>query len=416
MAVLARELVARGHDVTFFHHPDLAPRITSLNLRFVPVGGLVLPEGWLDSTLGHASRVRGMLGMRPLIREVARGTAMLCEELPEALRFANIDVIVCDELEPAGGMVAHHMGLPYVSVAAALPFNWEPGVPPPYVGWSFGDTRWHHLRNTVAQSIGLKLQAPLHEVVETYTKKWKLGPHRHVQHYASGFAQIAQLTPALDYPRRSLIGCFHYCGPFRDHARVATTNSAPRHRRRAFASLGSLQGHRFDIFDRIADAAATLDLDLTIAHGGRLSREEVKHLSGRADVRDFVSYEDVMQGADVAIMHGGMNGILDALALGVPVVVIPLAFEQAAIASRVRYSGVGLVCRSHTRRLADKIGKVVMEPSYALAASRLRAEIQASGGVRCAADITEHVAKTGRPCLNEDAVAADPSLRHCALA
>ena len=254
-------------------------------------------------------------------------------------------------------------------------------------------------------------------MIGAYAARWRLGRKRGLDDCASGFAQIAQLTPSLDYPRRALIGCFHYCGPLRDPATARGASPDRRGSGRAFASLGSMQGHRADIFEQIADAAAACGLDLTVAHGGRLPAADAARLSRRATVRDFVDYDEILAETDLAIMHGGMNGVLDALARGVPMVVVPLTFEQPAIAARVAYAGAGVVCRPRAlgRRLAGAMRRIQDNPSFAAAAAALRVEIRAAGGVVRAADIVEQVARTGRPCLNAGTAAADPALAPFAL-
>ena len=92
--------------------------------------------------------------------------------------------------------------------------------------------------------------------------------------------------------------------------------------------------------------------------------------------------------------------------------VIPLTFEQPAIAARVRYAGAGVVCgpRALGRGLARAIATIQDDASFAAAAARLRDEIRACGGVKRAADIVEQVARTGRPCLNAGAASADAAL------
>ena len=411
VAALATEIVRRGHRVTFVHHPDVAPVIESRGLEFHPIDASALPEGSLARALDAASGVSGPFGLVPLIREFALGSRMFCEGLPDVLRKLAVDAIVGDSIEPAVGLVAEHMGLPFVSVAAALPLNWEPGVPSPFVGWRYGVTRFHDYRNIAVQHIAQVMQRPLRDVVRHYTQQWNLSPKRSVQDCASGYAQIAQIVPSLDYPRRSLIGCFHYCGPLRE---PTSPPIAPRRRtRRAFASLGSLQGHRADVFERIAAAAARNSLELTIAHGGRLTTDAAVRLGRRATVHDFVAYDQIFAEVDVAILHGGMNGTLDALARGVPLVTLPLAYEQGAIAERTRYAGVGIVCpaRASAGCLSRAIAEVIGNPAYAERAAAVAREIRAAGGVVRAADIVEQVQRTGRPCLNEKTIAANPELR-----
>jgi zeaxanthin glucosyltransferase len=346
--------------------------------------------------------VRGLRGMRGVVRDFARSTAMLCETLPAALREFSIDLVVGDWVEPAAGLVARRLGIPYISVAAALPLNYEPGVPPPFFASAYGEGRLHRGRNMAVQWGSEALQAPLRGVIKSYAASWGLGSLARVEHCASGYAQIAQITPLLDYPRRSLIGCFHYCGPLRYPEKDEGAAGRDPTSRRAFASLGSLQGHRMDLFVRIADAAVSCGLDLTIAHGGRLTRNQVDGLSARgANVLEFVSYDEAFEGIGLAILHGGLNGVLDALKAGLPIVAIPLAFEQPAIGARVYRAGAGLVsnARASSARLARTINEVRYNPCFARAAAKLQAEFKIAGGVRRAADIVEQVSATGQPVL-----------------
>ena len=401
MAALASELVRRGHTATFLHVADVAPRLSRLSHNFVPIGAASHPRGWLDAATRNLGRVNGPLGIGPVIQDLAGMTAMLCRELPQALRALSVDMVLADQFEAAGGMVAYHLGLPFISLAAALPLNWEEGIPCPFVGWSPGETRWHRYRNIASAYAAKTAMRPVGDVIEAYAAQWRLGPGRQVGHYMSGFAQISQLVQGLDFPRRSLIGCFHYCGPLRRE--TAPAIPASRSSGRAFASLGTLQGHRVAMFERIARATQACGIELTIAHGGLLSKDEVARLSRHARVHAFVPQAQVLAETDVAVLHGGLNTVLDALAQGVPVVVLPLAFEQSAIAARVKRAGAGRVAKAWkagTGRLTRLIGDVLREPPYAEAAARLRDEIRAAGGVKRAADIVEHVVTTGRPCLS----------------
>jgi zeaxanthin glucosyltransferase len=55
---------------------------------------------------------------------------MLFRDAPAAIRDAGVDSLIVDQIEMAGGTVAEHLGLPFVSVAAALPINLDVSVPP----------------------------------------------------------------------------------------------------------------------------------------------------------------------------------------------------------------------------------------------------------------------------------------------
>ena len=44
----------------------------------------------------------------------------------------------------------------------------------------------------------------------------------------------------------------------------------------------------------------------------------------------------------MAFLHGGMNGINEALSSGVPVIVMPFSSDQGDVAARVHHSGAGI--------------------------------------------------------------------------
>ena len=408
MAALARELVSRGNRVTFLHMPDAAPLLAERGLDFRPVGAGSHPPGTLAQVLRRMARIRFPFGLGGVIRDVAAATDMLCRELPGALRVIGADILVCDQTEAAGGLVARHLGMPYVSVANALPLNREPGVPPPFTSWRYDPSRWGRERNLGGYRVSGLLMRRLRAVIEARGAEWQLGPLRSIEDCASPFAQISQLVAGLDFPRRELPESFHYVGPLRGGEPVPADFTMPSGDGRplAYASLGTLQGSRVRLFRRIAEAGSRAGLQLVLAHGGGLTPDQVRRLPDRPAAFAFVPQPEVLREARLAILNGGLNTVLDGLAAGVPLVVVPIAFEQGAIAARVERAGAG---RAVSRRFlsADRLARaarsVLEEPSYAEAARRLRAEISAAGGVGLAADIVEAVAARGGPVTRDEA-------------
>ena len=103
--------------------PDPASSSTRLDVRPIrPAPSPKSKDGWADPN--------GPIGMRQIIAQVARTTDMLAGEGARPRVSLQIEAVVTDQLEPAGALVAEHLGLPYVSVANALLLNREPDVPP----------------------------------------------------------------------------------------------------------------------------------------------------------------------------------------------------------------------------------------------------------------------------------------------
>ena len=401
MLALAAALERRGHRATFLHMADAARLVEPRGLAFRPLGASSHPPGFLAEMTRGLGRLNGPFGVRRTVQRVAGITEMLCRELPAALRAIGADMVICDQVEAAGGLVAEHLGLPHVSLASALPINWEAAVPPIFTPWRYDPSPWAVKRNRVGYHASAYLMRPIGSVVIAYAARWNLGARRRVDHALSRSLQISQMVPGLEFPRSRLPPVFHYVGPLRGAAPPGP--ALPRDGRPlAYASLGSLQGGRFRVFRRFAEAAERAGMQLVLTHAGGLTEAQVARLPGRPLAFDFLPQAPILREASVAILHGGLNTVLDAGAAGVPVVVVPIAFEQGAIAVRVEQAGVGIGLprwRLSAPSLADAVLRVRDEPGYRAAAGRLRDEIARAGGAARAADLVETLLRTGQPVV-----------------
>ena len=411
MAALARELGRRGHRATYAGIADSEPLARRAGaFDFVAIGRTTHPTGTLPGLLRRIARADGVLGLRGVIRDVAAMTSALLDDLPPVLREMGADAIVCDGTEAAGGLVAEHLGLPVITVANALPLNREPGVPPEFVGWAYDASPKALERNQAGHRVADLLMGRQARVIAGAAERWGLPARRTIAGCLSPLAQMSQLVSGLDFPRADLPEHFHYVGPLRDAAAAgspALVLPPDDGRPLAYASLGTLFGGRFRTFRRIASAAKTLDLRLVLSHGGLLTETQAARLDG-ADVHAFVPQDVVFAKAEAAILNGGLNSVMDALARGVPIVALPMAFEQDAIASRLVRSGAGLAVGRWSRsakRIAAALDRVLTEPAFRDAAGRLSTDIATAGGTVAAADIVEAVLRSGRSVTRADAAA-----------
>jgi UDP:flavonoid glycosyltransferase YjiC (YdhE family) len=72
----------------------------------------------------------------------------------------------------------------------------------------------------------------------------------------------------------------------------------------------------------------------------------------------------------------------------VPIVALPIGFEQPGTAARLKWLGAGEVASPRfvtVRSLAARLTRVLSEPGYRRAAERLSAEMALAGGARGAA-------------------------------
>ena len=390
MSVLARELTGRGHRVTFLGFPDMRPRLPP-DLDFEVFGSSDQPLGSLEPYLHRIARLGGPLSLLRLIRDLAAFADTICRDLPEALDRVTPDALVIDQTDAAASLVATARGLPFANVANALPLNLEPGVPAPVLPWPYDPSPRGLRRNRGGYRVARWVERPITKVIRRHAERLGRPDIRFADETWSEQAQITQCVRGLDFPREQLPDHFHYLGPFRGADDPIDFDLPEDGRPLIFCSLGTLQGSRAQIFGAVTEAAARLDATLLIAHGGLLPEREIARLPGRPIVRSYVPQRAVLARASLAITHAGFNTVMDALSFGVPMVALPITFEQPATGARLERAGVARVLngRRTAVRIREAISEVLADPQYRERARSLQAEIASSGGVRRAADILE---------------------------
>lgn len=403
LEALAQQLRQRGHRVTFFHQIDAANHLTDPGIGFQAVGRGSHPAGALASVLRRAASPGSPLGLRRVIHDMAATTDMLCKELPNALRHAQVDLLVCDQMEAAGGLVAEALGLPYVSVACALPINREPGVPLPVMLWSYGQRPRDLEMQRASTSVYDAMMAPHRAVIRAHAAAFGLTPRQALHDCLSPHAQISQTTAGFDFPRHAAPLHFHHVGPLRTPtAQLMPELGLSPDKPFVFASLGTLQGQRKALFRRIAKACCRQGVQVLIAHCAGLTQAQADALRvpGQVWVTGFAPQQAVLQRADAVISHAGLNTALDACAAGVPVLALPIAFDQPGVAARLVHAGAGLKASprwTSSRALGRLLQRLLDEPSYTANAQRLGAELAKAGGAAQAADLVEQVCANAVP-------------------
>lgn len=389
MAALARELGSRGHLVTFVGFPDMQS-LLPIGLNFISFGKEDQPPGSLQPYLARLSRLNGYWGVRRLMRDLAGFAETACKDLPSVLQRLRPDALIIDQTDTAASLVARALALPFVNVANALPMNPEPGVPPPVLPWAYDPSARGIRRNIGGYRVAALVERPVAQVIRRHAKSFGLGTIRHAHEIWSDRCQITQCVKSLDFPRQQLPGGFHYVGPLRQ-PEPSLEFDLPADRPLVFCSLGSLQGSRIRTFRRVAQAAADLDLDLLVAHGGLLPESLIGTLPGNPLVRAFVPQQAVLARSSLAVTHCGFNTVVDALSCATPMVALPIAFEQPATGARLARAGVAVVLqRAQTlRRIRRAMEQLLLNDSYRINAAHLATDIAMAGGVRRAADLVE---------------------------
>jgi MGT family glycosyltransferase len=394
MGALGRELISRGHRVTYFQMLDLEDKVRSEGLDFEPIGESDHPRGSLPVALKQLGHLGGFAALRFTIGQVAKTSVMLCRDGPAAIRQAGVDVLLVDQMEPAGGAVAEHLDIPFVTLCNALAVNRDPAVPPPFTPWRYRDTAWARIRNSLGYAVSDWVMRPIMSIVADYRRSWGLRPLSGPDDSFSKIAQISQMPKEFDFPRSTLPERFHYVGPLRRAPVKAIPFPWNRLDGRpiVYASLGTLQNSRAALFRCFAEACDGLEVQLVISHGGGLDTEEAAGLPGSPLVVAYAPQLEVLERASLAITHAGLNTVLDSLMSGVPMVAVPIAYEQPAIARRIERAGAGRAISLHrltASLLRKSLVRTLSQPREPRSPSPLACWDRAARGTLRAAEIVE---------------------------
>lgn len=393
LEALAAALGRRGHRATFVLNAGGRRLVAAPGLPVEEVAGRLD----LDAVIRRAARPNGVFGVLRTVSDMAALTDALCAEAPAILGRIGADAVIGDQMEAAAGLVAEHLGLPFVSVAGALPINSAPGVPPPFLGWPFDPSAEGLKRNAGGERVANLLLRKQRRTVEAWSERFGIGHRASLEDCLSPRLQIVQTVPSFDYPRPPLAG-YVPVGPIRraEAAERPLPFTPDPAKPLVFASLGTLQGHRIKIFRTIAEACRGLDVELLIAHCGGLSDSQARSL-GAAFVTGFAPQEAVLAKASLCITHGGVNTVMDALLAGVPLLAIPIAFDQKGVAARIVHNRVG---KSLSRRflrpgaVRSAVAELLGDPGFRKRAAAIGRDIAASGGLEAAADLIHDLAGT----------------------
>jgi UDP:flavonoid glycosyltransferase YjiC (YdhE family) len=94
----------------------------------------------------------------------------------------------------------------------------------------------------------------------------------------------------------------------------------------------------------------------------------------------------------IVITHGGPNTVFEALMAGRPIVAIPLAHDQPAVAARLARLGIAEVLpvmRLSARKVNRAVTRVLGDPRYRCAALKMQATLHSLHGLQRAGDVIE---------------------------
>lgn len=219
-----------------------------------------------------------------------------------------------------------------------------------------------------------------------------------------------QLTvPSFEYPRGDAPAHFRCIGPIPqdpggDYDPPAWWPELSGDRPAVVVTQGTLANG--DLTELVVPTVRGLaDLDVLVVaatvreDGPDDARRELGEVPANTRLAAFVPFDRLLPRADVLVTNGGYGGVHTALHHGVPLVVAAATEDKPEVAARVEWSGTGVNLRTGTPHAADvraAVQKVLADPNFRLRAETLGKEFNQYRPFDAIAEIVEAATRPTR--------------------
>jgi rhamnosyltransferase subunit B len=394
---LALELQARGHEPVIATMTYYREKIEDAGLKFTAVRPNIQQPKEQDQELIEK------------IMEPKTGAKFLTEEVIfPAIRESYSDLLAASEgadllithpAAPAGPMVGHKTGMPWIStVLAPLSFfsAYDPPVAP-FWQWTnklrvLGPRVMRFLLDTMMNQYKAKAITSFRDEVglADYGHPMFAGQHSPTCVLALFSKVFAQPQP--DWPQQTHVtGFCYYDGRHEPQMSRELLNFLDAGSPPIVFTLGSSAVWvARDFFRQCIEATVALGRRAILVIGDE--RNKLDKLPDGIIAVDYASYQSLLPRASAVVHHGGVGTTSQGLLAGVPTLIVPFAFDQSDNAEHARRLGTSrTVYRQNYKaaRVARELDKLLNEESYAQKARAISQKLKLENGPAAAADLIE---------------------------
>ncbi|MFE9003545.1 macrolide family glycosyltransferase [Streptomyces sp. NPDC007875] len=361
-----RELVARGHRVTYANDPFMADVIKPTGAEFVPFESTlpVADNDWPEDPIA---------AMTVFLDDAIR----VLPQLRAVYDRDPADLYLYDIGAYAARALAEAQGRPVVQVSPTI-------------------VAWEGYHDEFGAQI---MSLPGAEAYQEKFAAWLAGAGATTTepNAFSGLPpRCVALTPRAMQPNADRVNteAVTFVGPcLGDRADQGGWERPADAEKVLLISLGSAYTRQADFYR--ACVAAFGDLPgwhVVLQIGKYVDPGELGEIPANVEVRSWVPQLAILEQADAFITHAGMGGSNEALYTGCPMIAVPQGAEQAMNADRLVELGVARridTADATAEVLRAALTELTADPEVARVSARLRDEVRAEGGTGRAADLIE---------------------------
>ncbi len=367
---IARELVARGHQVCWYTGSEFQAKVESTGAHFIPAVD-ISPE-WM----AQRNTLQGVAQLKFDLKHGFIDAAMRqVKDLTEILQDFPADAILADFCFLGAAWIHEQGGPPWAGFSvSALAFSSQDtapfglGIKPD--SSAFGQFRNRGLNWLTDQVIFREVTAYMNQVraalglVPSQTSLFNI---------ISPFLHLVGSVPEFEYPRRDLPDRVHFVGPLLDN--IATEFTPPDWWEELKEDLpvvhvtqGTITTDPERLIIPTLRALASENV-LVVATIFDRSLDSIlpNEIPANARIASFIPHFQLLPHVDVMLTNGGFNGVQIALANGVPLIGAGRSEDKPEICARIEWLGVGIdlkTDRPAPKQIRAAVSKILADRGY----------------------------------------------------
>jgi MGT family glycosyltransferase len=399
---LAKGLVERGHDVRVLTEDCLIADVAAAGCRFEPFVEApnrasrtedLVRDSEARTPLGAFARARDRVVMGP--------AAAYAHDTRAALEREAVDAMASDYMLFGPPIAAERAGVPTALLVHNVYIVPESGKPAPGPGFLPARSLLGRTRDrAVSRAFVALFNRGLPAVNRARTEQG-LAPLRTVLEHFDHAQRVLVLTSAsFDFHGDSHPQHLRYVGSMLgDPAWVDDWRSPWEEddsRPLVIVSMSSTYMAQEPVLARAIDGLSRVEARVLVTTGPTIDPASF-HAGENTTVVRSAPHAQLFGETAVVVTHAGMGTVTRALADGVPLVCIPMGRDQLDVAARAVYRGAGVRLRPRATPDAIRaaVERVIREPSFRVAATRIGASITADAAAQRGLAELEALASSG---------------------
>ncbi len=367
-----RELVARGHRVTYAIPPRLKEVVAETGAEPVPYGTTLPspdsdPSAWGTTLLDN---------VEPFLDDAIQALPQLIE----AYQGDEPDLVLHDITSYPARVLAHRWGVPAISLSPNL-------------------VAWEGYEEEVAEPMWAEARAT--ERGRAYYEKFtnwlaENGITQHPDPFVGRPGRSIVLIPKALQPHADRVDerVHSFVGACQGDRTAQGEWERPAGAERVLlVSLGSSFTKQPGFYRECVKAFGGLpDWHVVLQVGKHVTADELGEIPGNVEVHQWVPQLAILKQADAFITHAGAGGSQEGLATATPMVAVPQAVDQFGNADMLQELGVARhlpMDQADAATLRAAVLALVADPEVGCRLAAIQREMATEGGTRRAADLIE---------------------------